>query len=175
MMHRVQCATAKEMEVGPPKSACRCRLQTLNTLANVGVIAGIIFLAYELNQNNEFLELEAKATRVQITLDGWDRIASDPALVALMIKDRNEEVLTATEEMQLNAYWMGLFIRREWRFENFADQLGQQTKPLLRLYQAYGSMRRAWEGAAGGAVSAGKDNFSPEFVAYMEKELASER
>ncbi len=28
MMHRVQCATAKEMEVGPPKSACRCRLQS---------------------------------------------------------------------------------------------------------------------------------------------------
>lgn len=53
--------------------------QSLNTLANVGVIAGIIFLAYELNQNNEFLELEAKATRVQITLDGWERIASDPS------------------------------------------------------------------------------------------------
>ena len=151
------------------------RGQTLNTLANVGVIAGIIFLAYELNQNNEFLELEAKATRVQITLDGWERIASDPALIALMMKDRNEEVLTATEEMQLNAYWMGYFIRREWQFENVAERLDQQTKSFLRLYQAYGSMRRVWEGAGDGAVSAGKDNFSPEFVAYIEKELESER
>ena len=59
--------------------------RTLNTLSNVGVIAGIIFLAVELNQNNEFLELEAKATRAEIFLDGWERIASDPALVALMI------------------------------------------------------------------------------------------
>ncbi|MDH4110097.1 MAG: hypothetical protein OEW35_17560 [Gammaproteobacteria bacterium] len=69
--------------------------QTLNTFANVGVIAGIIFLAYELNQNNEFLELEAKATRVQINLDAWERLASDPALVALMMKDRNEGPLSA--------------------------------------------------------------------------------
>lgn len=149
--------------------------QTLNTLANVGVIAGIIFLAYELNQNNEFLELEAKATRVQIMLDGWELIASDPELVALMMKDRNREELTATEEMQLNAYWMGYFIRREWQFENVAEHFGQQTNSFLRLYQAYSSMRRAWEGAAGGAVSAGKDNFSPEFVAFIERELASER
>lgn len=36
--------------------------QTLNTLANAGVVAGIIFLAVELNQNNELLELEARAT-----------------------------------------------------------------------------------------------------------------
>ena len=149
--------------------------QIFNTLANVGVIAGIIFLAYELNQNNEFLELEAKATRVQIMLDGWELIASDHALVALMLKDRTEEELTATEEMQLNAYWMGYFIRREWQYDNVSEQLGQQTKSFLRLYEAYGSMRRAWEGAGGGAVSAGKDNFSPKFVAYIEKELTAER
>jgi len=149
--------------------------QTLNTLANVGVIAGIIFLAYELNQNNEFLELEAKATQVQIKLDAWGQIASDPALVAVMIKDRNEEALTPTEEMQLNAYWMGYFLRREWQFENVAERSNQQKTSFLRLYQAYGSMRRAWDGASGGAVSAGKDNFSLEFVAYIEDELASER
>ena len=82
---------------------------------------------------------------MELSPDAWERIASDSALTALMIKDRSEEVLTAAEEMQLNAYWMGYFIRRE------------------------------WEGGSGGSVSAGKDNFSPEFVAYIEKELASER
>jgi hypothetical protein len=149
--------------------------QTLNTLANVGVIAGIIFLALELNQNNEFLELEAKATRMEILLDGWERIASDPALVALMIKDRNEEALTQAEEMQLNAYWMGYFLRREWNYENLSSKSDQWRDSFLRIYQAYGSMRRAWEGGSGGSVSAGKDNFSPDFVAFIEGELASER
>jgi hypothetical protein len=149
--------------------------QTLNILANVGVIVGIIFLALELNQNNEFLELEAKATRVEVLLDAWERVASDPALVALMIKDRKEEALTEAEEMQLNAYWMGYFIRREWQYENVSSESHQRIDSLQRVYRAYGSMRRAWEGGSGGSISAGKDNFTPEFVAFIEEKLASER
>lgn len=147
--------------------------QTLNTLANVGVIAGIIFLAVELNQNNEFLELEAKATRATIFLDGWEQIASDPALIALMIKDRSNEALTNGEEMQLNAYWMGYFIRREWTYENVPSERDQRANALRRIYQAYGSMRRTWEGGSGGSAAAGKDNFSPEFVGYVEETIAS--
>ena len=149
--------------------------RTLNTLANVGVIAGIIFLAVELNQNNELLELEAEATRTQIFLDGWERIASDPALVALMLKDRKNEVLTDAEEMQLNAYWMGYFLRGKWTYENISSEQDQRAASLRRVYQAYGAMRRAWEGGGGGSVAAGKDNFPPEFVAYVEKIIASER
>ena len=149
--------------------------QMLNTLANVGVIAGIVFLVVELNQNNEFLELEAKATQLQVFLDGWEQLASDTELVALMIKDRDEQALTPAEEMQLNAYWMGYFMRREWQYENVEFQSDQQTGAFLRAYSAYGSMRRAWEGGGGGSVAAGKDNFSPEFVAYIEKELVSAR
>jgi len=149
--------------------------RTLNTLANVGVIAGIIFLAVELNQNNEFLELEARATRAQIFLDGWERIASDSELVALMIKDRKNEVLTDAEEMQLNAYWMGYFIRWEWTYENISSERNRRAESLRRVYQAYGSMRRAWEGGSGGSVAAGKDNFPPEFVAYVEEIIAPKR
>ena len=37
--------------------------QTLNTLANVGVIAGIIFLAFELRQNNDLLTAQARVKR----------------------------------------------------------------------------------------------------------------
>lgn len=146
--------------------------QTLNTLANAGVIAGIVFLVVELNQNNEFLELEANATQLQVFLDGWEQLAGDTDLVALMVKDRNEQELTSAEEMQLNAFWMGYFMRREWQYGNVESRSDQQTAAFLRAYAAYGSMRRAWEGGGGGSVAAGKDNFSPEFVAYIEKELA---
>jgi hypothetical protein len=136
----------------------------------IGVIAGILFLAVELSQNNDFLELEAKATRAEILLDGWDRITSDPDLVDLMIKDRNDEALTEAEEMRLNAYWMGYFIRREWHYENFPKS-DQRFNQVLRLYEAYGSMRRAWGGNSRGSRGAGKDNLSPEFVTFMDERL----
>lgn len=149
--------------------------QILHTLANLGVIAGIVFLVVELRQNNEFLELEAKATQLQVFLDGWEQLASDTELVALMIKDRDEQELTSADELRLNAFWMGYFMRREWQYDNVESQSDLQTGAFLRAYNTYGSMRRAWEGGGGGSVAAGKDNFSSEFVAYIEMELASAR
>lgn len=35
--------------------------RTITTLANLGVIAGIVVLAVELNQNNQLLKMEARA------------------------------------------------------------------------------------------------------------------
>lgn len=147
--------------------------QTLNTLANIGVIAGIVFLVIELDQNNNFLELEAKATRAQIFLDGRENIARDPDLAVLLIRDRNEEVLSDAEELQLSAYWMGYFIRREWVFENVPSERDRRTDALRRIYHSYGSLRRAWNGESSGSRSAGKDNFSAEFVDYVESIIAA--
>ena len=39
--------------------------QTINILANVGVIAGIVFLAFELQQNNELLGAQIQAYRFE--------------------------------------------------------------------------------------------------------------
>lgn len=148
--------------------------QTLNTLANAGVIAGIIFLAVELNQNNEFLELEAKATLSENLQNGWDRISSDPELAALFIKDRNEEELSEVEEMRLNAYWMGMLLRRQFQFQNFPES-NEGVEGMKRLYASYGSLRRAWNGRVSASRSAGKDNFSPEFVRFLEETVFVEQ
>lgn len=43
--------------------------QTVSLLANIGVIAGIIFLAVELRQNNELMSAEARADRRDIARD----------------------------------------------------------------------------------------------------------
>lgn len=148
--------------------------QTLNTLANLGVIAGIIFLAVELNQNNDFLELEARATLSEYLQNGWDRIASDPELVDIFIKDRNEEELTEAEEFRLNAFWMGYLIRLEWQFQHFPES-GTSMDSLRRINAAYGSFRRTWNGNTRGSRNAGKDNFSPEFVRFIDGIVSVER
>jgi hypothetical protein len=147
--------------------------QTLNTLANVGVIAGIVFLAFELSQNNDFLELEANTTRVESTLAAWDHLSSDPSLVALMIKDRSDEALTEGEEMRLSAFWMGYLVRREWLYKNFPES-DQKGESFLRAYAAYGSLLSTWNGNSNGSVTAGKDNFSPEFVKYTDEILTTD-
>lgn len=147
--------------------------QIINTLANLGVIAGIIFLAVELNQNNKLLKMEAKATLSEYTQNGWDRIASDPDLVDLFIKDRNGHELSESEEMRLSSFWMGYLIRLEWRFEHFPESFTREHS-LRRIHSAYGSFRRTWSGDTGGSRSAGKDNFSPEFVTFIDEVVLRE-
>ena len=148
--------------------------QTLNTLANAGVIAGIVFLAVELNQNNELLELEAKTTLTEYLQNGWDRISTDPEMADLFIKDRNGEELTESEEFRLNAFWMGYLIRFEFQFQHFPESRARMDS-LRRINAAYGSFRRTWNGNTDGSRSGGKDNFSPEFVQFIDGIVSVER
>lgn len=50
--------------------------QTITILANVGVIAGLIFLGYELHQNNEFLEQQERYTFLQNVV-GFTEFSAD--------------------------------------------------------------------------------------------------
>lgn len=40
-----------------------------------------------------------------------------------------------------------------------------------RLFATYGSLRRTWGGTESAARQAGKDNFSPDFVHFVETEI----
>lgn len=144
--------------------------QTINTLANLGVIAGIIFLAVELSQNNKLLEMEAQATLSENLQNGWDRISSDPGLVVLFIKDRNGEELSEAEEFRLNAYWMGMLLRRQFQFQHFPEST-DGLDSMKRLYAAYGSLRRAWNGDTSGSRGAGKDNFTANYVRFVDEQI----
>lgn len=144
--------------------------ETLHLLANLGVIAGIVFLGVELRQNNSLMEMEARAILTENLQDGWYQVSSDPGLVELFIKDRSDQELSEGEEMRLNAYWMGMLLRREWQHEHFPDA-DTGMAGLQRLFSSYGSLRRAWGGSTSASRSAGKDNFSPEFVRFVEAEI----
>jgi hypothetical protein len=146
--------------------------QTITILANVGVITGIVFLAVELNQNNALLESEARATRVQIRSDAWNRLAQSPEIVALLVKDRGGEALSEEEELRLNAYWMTSLFINQWQHEELTAST-EWIIPLARNFAAYGSLRRTWQGTGIGSRSAGKDNFSADFVRIMDEQVVA--
>ena len=68
--------------------------QTFHILANIGVIAGIAFLAFELRQNNDLLEAEARARRTEIRISGADLISSNPELNRALTLEAGRETLT---------------------------------------------------------------------------------
>ena len=148
--------------------------QSVNTLANIGVIAGIAFLAVELNQNNQILELEARATHTEYMQAGWDRLTENPELVNLFIKDRNGEELSESEAMRMNAWWMSYLVRLEFQFEHFPDS-NVRREAARRIYASYPSFRKTWSGDHSTLRGSGKDNFSPEFIRFVDEQISMER
>ena len=56
--------------------------QTVGILANLGVIAGILFLAIELRQNNQLLRVEAIGTVLEAQMSRSELIAENEGLAA---------------------------------------------------------------------------------------------
>jgi hypothetical protein len=76
--------------------------QTVQILANLGVLAGIVFLGIELQQNNEFLGAQARASRTQVRLDSASQISNNPALMEAIVKQIDGEPLTTMDGLLLS-------------------------------------------------------------------------
>ena len=149
----------KKMDIG----------QTINTFANVGALAGIIFLVVQIGQNNSLLESEARSTRVQIRTDGWNTLVDSPDMASMLIKDRSGETLSGEEEFRLNSFWMTTLWRNQWEYEEYGP--GPWITVMRAQFAVYGSLRRTWRGDGSGARTAGKDNFPADFVRIIDEQV----
>ena len=141
--------------------------QTINTLANLGVIVGIMFLAIELNQNNQLLKNEARYN-LQLSRSGeLDDLWRNPDLSELMEKARQGGTLTDGEQRRLRSYVLSRLVRWEWYYEQHRDGLIDQSNlPVAAWRIFFGS--NSW---ATKYFAEYRDVFSPDFVQFVEHEL----
>lgn len=76
--------------------------QSLNTLANVGVIAGIAFLVLELDQTNEMVRSQTRAGITEATIRNIE-MYREPRIMSAYMRARSGESLTAEEEYLLDS------------------------------------------------------------------------
>ena len=146
--------------------------ETAEVLGVVGIIAGIVFLGYELRQNNELMAAEERRAQYSMEMELWGQLVDSPDLIPMLLKDRNGESLSAEEEFRLNAFWMRTLSGFQWAYRegaNTENYLQSQRKN----FEAYGSLRRTWSGNDIGSRSASKDYFDPEFVQWMEENIVN--
>ena len=129
--------------------------ETAEVLGVVGIIAGIIFLGYELRQNNELMAAEARATRLSMQTELWRSLSENSEIPGLLIKDRSGELLTVEEEFRLNSFWMHSLLNLEWQFETTPEYNGW-IEAIQRNFETYRSLQRTWSGDGTGSRSAGK-------------------
>ena len=89
----------------------------LTLAANVGVLAGIIFLAYEIQQNTAATRLEAAGNFQSSFAEIELLIAGNPEFAELLRKGREGEEISSAEELRLFVFYGNVL--RQWQFTHF--------------------------------------------------------
>jgi hypothetical protein len=119
--------------------------QAIGILANVGVIAGIVFLAVELRQNNDSLaaqarlgELQARTARFRLTLNNAD-------LAEIQFKAIAGEPLTALERQRYFEFILYSFMHWRWEYEEFQSGRLADLDTALRQWRTEAGFSPHWQ------------------------------
>jgi len=84
-------------------------------VTNLGVLAGIIFLAIELRQNNELMSAQDRFNRLTIGTSGSTALIQRSDLADIFVKARNSE-LNEVESLVYEQYVERVFKNWEWTY-----------------------------------------------------------
>lgn len=145
--------------------------QTVNTLANLGVIAGIIFLVIEMQQNNALLANQARSELADRRARFIEMMIQYPDVSELLTKVANGQELTTAEQLRFDQLGRRLFASWESQFL----EVEQGTVPLdslpIRQWRVifFGTrppdfhLQAAWEGYRQEAM--------PRFAEFVETNI----
>ena len=101
--------------------------------ANFGVLAGIIFLAFELQQNTVATQLEA-ASNFQDSFSEIELfIAGSPEFAELLRKGREREKISTTDELRLWVFYGNIL--RQWQFTHSMYLSGALNEDIWQASQ----------------------------------------
>ena len=138
----------------------------LTLAANIGVIAGIILLAVELQQNNELLAAQQRFNRLSLATGTATLIAENSALAQAVTNVRDGASSLATvEQTQLDSLAWRSILNQQWTF----SELPRDEMPVeqWRSNLNYPFWRDVW--------AKRKGQLNPEFVDYVEENVFNDR
>ena len=134
--------------------------QAVAVLANVGVIAGIMFLAIELRLNTRAVEAQTRdsITEKQMQLYAWQATNSDLAAVVAKARDEGADELNTVENQMLFGYMEAFFREHEnalYQFEQglFNAEEFSGRRQNMRVFLLTPAFRSFWDGR--------RDHYSP--------------
>jgi hypothetical protein len=140
--------------------------ETAEVLGVVGIIAGIVFLGYELRQNNELMAAEARFNYLVLVTNAYSDLAFNRDYAELRIKSANGETLDATDYLQLEAAVMRVLTTFQWTYLELPVDSPEQISlrdTAQRLFDE-AIFRRVWNDR--------KSGFDEPFVHWLEQEIS---
>ena len=144
--------------------------QAINIIANLGVVAGIAFLAIEVGQNNDLMRAAARDAQNDRVRDYVEQVYTTPGLAEVIVKARNGTPLTDVEdlilfsrqlrllrgfEIQYREYTQGAVDDLPWNWKAHFYEGQNRNPPLLDT----------WDEA--------KIVLRPDFVQYIEENIVA--
>ncbi len=139
--------------------------QGIGILANVGVIAGIIFLAVELRQNNDQLAAQITINQHEIRTNDIGRFAQDAGLAEILLKLRKGEQLSDLERERMFWVYAGRFLN--WQLNYSLGALGTDRVAAIRAgIRQDRHLVEFWREF--------EPSLSPEFVDFINEEVVDD-
>ncbi len=138
--------------------------QTLGILANLGVIAGIIFLAFELRQNNQLLV--AQTSYAQFNVVQQRRLLQIQESETLM---KPEESRTGAERLRVNLIYNNTLDSFIWQFREYEAGRLPDDFIDLRIW------RDVWrsQSALRDLYAEDRSRLDPEFIMFFEENVVN--
>jgi len=135
--------------------------QVVAILANIGVLAGIFFLAIELRQNNQLMEDEARRARASSVQETWTVMAENGELASIIAKDLNGERLDQVDSLRLMAFWLRTLTDLQLAYQELPeDELAPVAARYRSNFQNFPSLVTTWE--------TNRKWFRQDFVTWMD-------
>ena len=106
--------------------------QTINTLANIGVIAGIVFLALEVDQFQDQMEAQSNFNYYSALSNSLVQVSTSPFLSEVFAKLYAGDELTAAEEVAADNFIASIFEAWEYAWREYEAGRFDASRTTMR-------------------------------------------
>ena len=151
--------------------------QLVTVLANLGVIAGIVLLAYELDQNNRLLRAQASYELFSNRVGMRRELAgASDQVVGFWVRVNSNAPLTAADELRLTSFVESIFLSWQFEFVQYVEgNLDISELPVEAFRAAYRGDGFAKIRILPDVWSRFRSTLRPDFVEWMEANVINER
>ena len=121
----------------------------LSLTANIAVVAGILFLAVEIRQNNELLQAEARYHLLTNIVEAVKDSYTNETVMSGWLKLESDQEITAEERFSLLRLNYTMFRKFEWEYDQYLNGLIDESDLPVHswkiIYETEPLMFEAWQ------------------------------
>jgi hypothetical protein len=149
--------------------------QTITILANLGVIAGLIFLAFELRQNNLLINAQTRAEANRTVIEQESEPYRNHEVAVLLAKQARGEALSDIDEIKMRSLATSTILNFYFQYREVQEGAlpadGFSLAAWRQIYRGSGPQGDIWLDKVWPDM---RGNLNADFVSFFEERVISD-